>query len=64
MKNTRPIDITWIQPEPGSRGLPGASYGTDGSYVFERTFDTEGRPHYRRALWTRVLRRCRISQFA
>jgi hypothetical protein len=55
MRPTRPIDITWVQAEPGSRGLPGASYGTDGAYVFERTVDAEGRAHYRRAPWTRVL---------
>ena len=55
MRPTRPIDITWVPPDPNGRGVPGAEYGTDGFFVFERTFDSDGQPHYRKAHWLRVL---------
>ncbi len=49
-----PLAMTWIKPDKSIRHTPGTEYATDGTYVFERWRDAEGRYRYRRARWQDV----------
>jgi len=46
--------MTWLRPAKSIRHTPGTEYATDGTFVYERWRDAEGRYQYRRAHWSKV----------
>lgn len=48
-------NLTFFKTVPAGVTRPPAEYATSGIFCYERILDEEGKPRYRRALWSRIL---------
>jgi hypothetical protein len=48
-------NLNWFKAAPGGCQRPAPEYSTSGVFAYEKTIDEDGRPHYRRALWSKIL---------
>jgi hypothetical protein len=48
-------NLTWHHVQPPGCQRPGPRYATSGVFCYEETIDNDGKPHFRRALWSKIL---------
>jgi hypothetical protein len=48
-------NLNFFKTAPAGITRPAPEYATSGVFCYERIVDEEGKPRYRRALWSRIL---------
>ncbi len=48
-------NLVWFKTAPGGCQRPAPEYSTSGVFAYEKTVDEDGKQHYRRALWSKIL---------